>query len=634
MIWLRRLLAVFLGLLLILLMLPSLAVLRLNSTLLTPDFYNEELEKVGIYAFLPQEVVPTFVREKWDDIPELPLGATIDQDQVIDAMQRVVSPDWLEEQVEQSIDELVPYLTGEKDSFNITVPLADRLQLAIPEVKTLLADSKVYDALSSQDFVDRVDTEIVELGGLPFSLTISPEEVASSVSEVAPPEWLKEQTEQIMDEVVPYLLMEKENFEVRINVKDRVDAAVPVLKELLRSADVYNVVLDNVAVPMIEENVGNLVQLPYGITISQDEIGEAARLVLPPEWIQEQVERTIDEVTPYLTGEQASFRLEVPVGERADAAFLDVKNLAERKLERLISIVPKCTGQEALTQISIGSGFTLPTCMPPIFTVDQVIEELLPGLESEMQQSIREQLPDVFIYTDANLRASLAKEQTELLDDVLEAVRNGYAFTDTDLRRALITDGDTRSVDVLDEVREKLGQGFIVTEVDLKKELGADAQTFDRLRDRVEQARGLIFLIYLAAILLILGIGFLGGRRWHSRIAWMVAFPAIAYLIVIIISGPVYDGVSQSALEEARTEVANRVVGQVETLLALKAIELGETASEDFISSIRTQGRILFGLCLAVLALSISWPRLVRLVRSDSSDKGGPPEPEADGDGP
>ena len=473
--------------------------------------------------------------------------------------------------------------------------LADRLQLGIPEVKALLANSKVYDALSSQDFVDLVDTEIVELGGLPFSLTISPEEVASSVSEVAPPEWLKEQTEQIIEEVVPYLLMEKENFEVRINVKDRVDAAVPVLKELLRSADVYNVVLDNVAVPIIEENVGNLVQLPYGITISQDEIGEAARLVLPPEWIQEQVEGTIDEVIPYLTGQQDGFRVEVPVGERADAAFMDVKGLAERKLERLISIIPKCTGQEALTQISIGSGFTLPTCMPPIFTADQVIEELLPDLESAMQRSIREQLPEVFTYTDANLRASLAKEQAKLLDDVLEAVRNGYAFTDTDLQRALITDGDTRSVDVLDEVREKLGQGFIFTSDDLEKELGAaDAQTFEKWRDRVEQARGLIFLIYLAAILLILGIGFLGGRRWHSRIAWMVAFPAIAYLIVIIISGSVYDRVSQFALEEAevRIEEAAKDLGeQMKTLVISKSIELGETASEDFISSIRDPGK-------------------------------------------
>jgi len=626
MIWLRRLLAVFLGFLLILLMLPSLVVFRLNNTLLTPDFYNEEFRKAGIYTFLLQEMVPTFVKENWDEIPELPLGVTIDQDQVIGAMQRVVSPDWLEEQVEQSINEVVPYLTGERDTFSITIPLADRLQLAIPEVKALLADSKVYDALSSQDFVDLVDTEIAELGGLPFSLTISPKEVASSVSEVAPPEWLRQQTEQIMDEVVPYLMAEKEHFEVRINVKDRVDAAIPVLKELLRSADVYNVVLDNVVVPIIEENVGNLVELPYGITISQDEIGEAARLVLPPEWIQEQVEGTIDEVTPYLTGEQDGFRVEVPVGERVDAAFQVVEELAERKLERLVATVPRCTAEAAITQISIGFGFTLPTCMPPIFTVDQVIEELLPDLESAMQQSIREQLPDVFTYTEANLRASLEKEQAELLDDILEAVRNGYSFTDTDLRRALTTDGDTSAVDALDEVREKLSQGFIFTEVDLKEGLSVDAQAFDRLRDLVEQARGLIFLIYLALILLIIGIGFLGGRRWHSRIAWMIAFPAIAYLIVIIISGPVYDRVSEFVLDEARTEAAS-LVGQVETLRASKAIELGETMAEDFISGIRTQARILFAVCMAVLALSMSWPWLVRLVRRD---KGGPPEPEAD----
>ena len=269
MIWLRRLLAVFLGLILVLLFFVSLVVLRVNDTLLNPQVYKDQLQKENIYAFLIQDVVPVVIEENWDDIPQPPLGVTVDRQKITEAVQRVATPEWLQAQTEQVLDELLPYVTGQSNSFSITIPLASRVEAAVPEIKTLLANSNLYNTVSDQEFVDTVDRELTAMSGLPFELAFSSQDLVSAINQVAPTEWLKLQTEQAIDDVIPYLIRETDQFDVQIQVKDRVDIAIPVLKDLLRSTYVYNLVLDQAVLTLIEENVGEIAGLPLGITITK-----------------------------------------------------------------------------------------------------------------------------------------------------------------------------------------------------------------------------------------------------------------------------------------------------------------------------------------------------------------------------
>ncbi len=739
MIWLRRILAVFLGLLLVLLFFLSLVILRINDTLLSPKLYKDDLQKENIYAFLIDDVTPVIIDENWKDVPQPPLGVTLDPQKVTEAVQRVATPEWLQAQTEQVLDEMVPYLTGQTDSFSITIPLLDRVEAAVPEVKTLLADSNLYNALSSQeftdaldrpikkmkglpfgltissqdlvsainhvsppdwlqqqaeqaideivpylvgtresfnliiplsdrvqlavpeaktllvdsnlyntlsdqDFVDTVDRQIEAIGGLPLGLTISSQELVSAINQVAPSHWLQLQTEQAIDDVMPYLTGETDHFEVGIPLEDRVDAAVPVLKDLLRSIDVYNLVFDQAVVTIIQKNVGELVELPFGVTITQEEMKTAARDVLHPEWIRDQVERMIDELAPYITGERDSLRLEVPLQERVDATFQVVEALVEDKLMALLTARPPCTQEQVISLTSEGFTLSLPPCIPFGATVEQVAQQLLPDLTSSAQQSIRKSLPNTFIFTDADLRSSLGakqetllddildvtrngfrysdtdlrsdlkKEQERLLDDILDSVRNGFQYSEADLRRDLAAQSNSSVLDDLDEVRENLSQGVTFTDADLREFLDQEAQTLDSLRDYIGTARGLTFILYVVPLVLVIGIGFLGGRQWASRIAWGAAFPAIAALIVTIVFGPVYNRISQPIFEDALTR-AQDIVGKAEMMINSKAVELAQTAADDFVSGMSNQGFIALAISLVVLVLSISWPWLTRLLR-------------------
>ena len=175
-----------------------------------------------------------------------------------------------------------------------------------------------------------------------------------------------------------------------------------------------------------------------------------------------------------------------------------------------------------------------------------------------------------YTYTDANLRDDLAGEggdtsTVETLDRVLDWTRNGFTYTDADLREDLVAeDGDTSNLETLDQVLEWTRNGFTFTDADLRDTLGTEGEdamelileftcefnetppeglTFDCLRGCLGLGRSLWFLLLLVPGVLLVGIGFLGGRRWPSRVMWaavpMVLGAAIAYAAF----EPIYIGV-------------------------------------------------------------------------------------------
>ena len=62
-------------------------------------------------------------------------------------MQEVVPPDWLQARVEHVVDQLVPYLRGDAEHFAINLPVADRLEAAVPPVKRLLLEADAYNVV-------------------------------------------------------------------------------------------------------------------------------------------------------------------------------------------------------------------------------------------------------------------------------------------------------------------------------------------------------------------------------------------------------------------------------------------------------------------------------------------------------
>ena len=172
---------------------------------------------------------------------------------------------------------------------------------------------------------DADDSDQIDTRTLLLSSGLTTEQIVSAVNRALPPEWAQELVERNFDEVGRYLIGERDEFAVTPAAADRVKAVVEELKSLIRTADSYEVLFQEAITPAIEKWVEK--DLPLGLEVTSDRLVQAARAVIPREWVEEQVEIVLDEVTPYITGERDTFQIEVQLADRVEIALEEVQKL-------------------------------------------------------------------------------------------------------------------------------------------------------------------------------------------------------------------------------------------------------------------------------------------------------------------
>ena len=689
-----------------------------------------ELQEGNSYTLLFDDVVGPLAEDQLGENGKLPFGVSLTAESTVASAQRVFSAQWLQGHVNNVTGQLVPYLSGETDSFAITFPIDDRIQVAVPAAKRLLADSNVYNLLSNPEFETEVSNVLEDTGELPCGIVVTAADVVPLIGEVVDPQWIQQRTESTLDQVSVYLTDPQADTILVIPLKDRIQAALarndaPV-KLFLRRIDAYEKVYRNCLV----QEVANLVSPVAGggastpdapafslditeavnITITNQELQQSLVDVLDavgPEWIQEQVEGTIDAALPYYTGEADHFAAELSLEEvRTQVGFV-FGDLVEQKLTDTYDALPPCSIQEALSLAQAGLGGVVPSCRPRAYSVEEVQNALgVPGptlsrelletfcgcdlsfaldglslqdildtlginLSSLVAATLEDVLPPALTFCDTvtyqqrcdiGLLDSQSPDQQQTLDNILDVTRNGYTFTDADLREQL-TDEDENIDRVLDWTRN----GFSYTNADLRDDLGTDGaerlddflrwtsvgfteadiqdlitddgnnpedfEEFDRVRGRIGLARSLSFLPFVALGLVLAGIGFLGGRSWPGRIGWAAVVLGIASLLVYMASGPVYDSVVGTFIddefdktrEDVRLDEVRGDASMFEVIMVDKSLSIASTFIDDFVSGISSRALVLLIVALAGLGVAIFWPWIFRPSQPAIALADGPP---------
>ena len=104
----RWLVTVLLALIFVVLFIPVLVVLRVNSTVLEPSFYIDQLRTANAYNFVYDEVIPFMLDEVSEDrgklsIGDIPLDIDLYEDEIVQAVREILPPKWLQKQAEQVI---------------------------------------------------------------------------------------------------------------------------------------------------------------------------------------------------------------------------------------------------------------------------------------------------------------------------------------------------------------------------------------------------------------------------------------------------------------------------------------------------------------------------------------------------
>jgi hypothetical protein len=233
MIWVRRISAIPLIIIFIILFIVVLLITQVNGTFANPGFYNDQLRQADMYNFIYDKAMPAALDEiKADLASDFTLNVQAIEDDAISAARKILPPEWLQERVETATNAIIPYFLGSTDHFTYTVALKDRVLKASEVIKSDIIMGNAFASLYDDGISYAADIVAENLNMLPYSLTFSEEELENSLKEAIPQDWSASQASAAVDSLTSYMAGDSNHFTITIPLKSSVDAAVSILTGL------------------------------------------------------------------------------------------------------------------------------------------------------------------------------------------------------------------------------------------------------------------------------------------------------------------------------------------------------------------------------------------------------------------
>ncbi len=630
----RRGLAVVLCAVFTLTLLATLVLVRLNGTLLEPRFYPDLVQRVDVYRFVTVDALTTAIDEArradagqfggaLRDNPIVTSGLT--SPQIAEAVHRGLSPRDLERLTSPVLFQVGEYVRGDRDTLAVSVE-ADRVRRVAGEIHGLLRESGAYDSLIDRELEPRVREATGAMLGSDGDVSIwmhylsgdtgdAEDWIVRVVMSSLTADWLAGQVEQALDEFTAYLVGETDSFEITVRLAGaEVDKAVEETKSILREADAYELVYSGVVEPALTDVMGAGVRLPYGVTVTSDEVMGALRQAAPPSWVQEHAENLIDHVGPYVVGASDDFSVEIDLARNKQQAAEALTDLALDDALEALSTLSFCdTTSEATTaRRRLEQG--LPQCLPPGTSLNEVLGLVETGIDDSVHTFVLAPIPDTVTFDEVYLRSALEQtggpEALERLDYIRAVMDDGWTYTHQDLRADLSARGD--ALTGLDDVRSFFRDGYSHTyqaSSDQRATSRAGA-ALDGARARLEVVSRYEWPVYLLTSALLIFISMLGGTSWRSRVIWASSTVLISAGLIYILSWPMQQPVADAAAEQARAEVgleAGGIFSGTIQLIDAKVGEISHGVAIDIVSGVRLYSLVLAGAAAVVLLTALFW---------------------------
>ena len=231
----RRVVAVWLGLSLLVFLVAAIAVEEFHDRVLSPDHLKSELLRLDVYTFWNDDVYPAAVRnllENPDDVlPDSLDGAEIPRDQaaqeaIVRLMRVVVPPSYVQEQTEDLIDQFIPYLLNDSDTIAIQPRFDERLRAATELGTGGNGQSELEIAFRELDLGRLIVDELIDGKIEEFEETDPAAALALRLADREDAaEWFTESMFSSLETLVPFLLGERDDFEIEVSFRGRENLA-------------------------------------------------------------------------------------------------------------------------------------------------------------------------------------------------------------------------------------------------------------------------------------------------------------------------------------------------------------------------------------------------------------------------
>ena len=239
----------------------------------------------------------------------------------------------------------------------------------------------------------------------------------------------------------------------------------------------------------------------------------------------------------------------------------------------------------------------------PIVTYQQL--KGLVGLDvlDELVRGFVDPLPDEITVNEQILFAALG-DNASYLDTTREVLGEGYTFTDQDLLTLIRDQSATAAegadnVELFQDIRGYLRDGFTFSNADIQDQVeAADLETFDNVRGYIDRGRGLLLLLIVVPLVIATIIGFLGGRRWGTRLAWAGAPVVFAGVVTAIAFGPVASRGFKVVDDLIRDMTINEI-------FINKLLDARVSMENEFVSPIATQSMAIAAVGFAMMVVGL-----------------------------
>ena len=631
MIWLRRFISIPLILLLILFFQISATTHFAASNLITARFYLDNLASSSVYSFLLNEVPLSTLEETRSnsDQPDISMALnTLDMSdkQIVDSLNRIVTPTWLQETVESQVNDVGNYLTNNVDEFTIDISISDQTKQASEELKSLIRNSNLHDFIMDSQIKPLTTKAVQE--EWPLGIKVSEERLLIAIKAVATKQWVSKQADNALDEIIPYLVGEEDNFSFLVLFDDRIKIASSEFKSILSETDYYNLVYSELVSPVIKSAIGEITVLPHQVELSESEINDILKTVAPPEWVEEQAEYAIDELVEYLVGDKETLNFSIDISENKELAVDSLVAMAIEKFDEKLELLPDCSEQDLMTLLTSSNLNTL-TCYPSESGMRSRIKDLTDQYRTDVLNSIRPRIIDS-IPDEIELNENILEKQSiaggavsETLIEIRELIVDGWEFTDEDLETMLINLGGEKSWEQFQQVRTIISNGINYSNYDLEEDLiesGNDQsiETIGLSRKYLGIAQNLKFFVYAPSILLAIIIGLIGANTWSARLAWSSSAVIIASFVVWLVWGPIFNSVALPIIETELASVGQTSLENIDqynrtsSLLIEKIQEILVVTTNSLTKGIAISGLATMFISFIVLGITIMWDILGR----------------------
>jgi len=178
-------------------------------------------------------VVPNF-RIFNTGVLEQAFGLGFDEDEVEEVAFLLFAPEWIETRAVGAIEELSHYFSGDSDDFVFVLRLEDRVIIAGEILKNKLRSDDVLYRLVFEHMVRPLLAQVYGLAGsVGFGITLTDDDVVTVLEAVAPREWVRSQSDGMIDELVAYLVSASDEINFRVELEERKASASFALTEMV-----------------------------------------------------------------------------------------------------------------------------------------------------------------------------------------------------------------------------------------------------------------------------------------------------------------------------------------------------------------------------------------------------------------